>query len=87
SCTYPRITAFALGLTAFLLLVAFHAIINASCCNKLSMLPLGFYYYLTISSIKDTNQMGTPVSADNHGNTMTQPQVPAQMTLQPVFVP
>ncbi|RZC74081.1 hypothetical protein C5167_049561 [Papaver somniferum] len=48
----------------------------------------GVLYYLNISLIKDRNQMGTPVNTDNHGNiAMTQPQVPAQMSLQPVFVP
>ncbi|KAI3925718.1 hypothetical protein MKX01_003277 [Papaver californicum] len=152
-CTYPRTPAFALGLTAFLVLIVAHAIINASagcnCCNKLSSawvsfcavfswlmfglasilllagsvlndrhtvddmysvdfcyevlrpwifakgailglisVTFGVLYYLTISSIKDTIQMGTPVNVDNHGSIlMTQPQVPAQMNLQPVFVP
>ncbi|KAI3856376.1 hypothetical protein MKX03_034458, partial [Papaver bracteatum] len=152
-CTYPRTPAFALGLTAFLVLIVAHAIINAStgciCCNKLSgawvtfcavfswlvsalgsilllagsllndrhtvderysvdfcyevlrpwifakgailgliSVTFGVLYYINISSIIHMNQMGTPVNADNHGNiAMTQPQVPAQMTQQPVFVP
>ncbi|KAI3913725.1 hypothetical protein MKW98_011786, partial [Papaver atlanticum] len=152
-CAYPRTPAFALGLTAFVVLIVTHGIINASAgcmyCNKLSSawvtfcavfswlmstlasiqllagsilndrhtmdemysvdfcyevlrpwifakgailglisVTFGVLYYLNISSIKDRNQMGTPVNTDNHGNiAMTQPQVPAQMSLQPVFVP
>ncbi|KAI3913723.1 hypothetical protein MKW98_011784, partial [Papaver atlanticum] len=43
-CTYPRSSAFALGLTAFLLLVVAHAIINASAgcirCNNNAWMSL-----------------------------------------------
>ncbi|XP_026379410.1 uncharacterized protein LOC113274140 [Papaver somniferum] len=43
-CTYPKSPAFALGLTAFLLLVVAHAIINASagciCCNNSAWMSL-----------------------------------------------
>ncbi|XP_026407664.1 uncharacterized protein LOC113302913 isoform X2 [Papaver somniferum] len=110
-CTYPRTPAFALGLTAFFVLIVAHAIINASagciCCNKLSgawvtfcavfswlMSALASILLLAGSLLNDRhtvderNQMGTPSNTDNHGNiAMTQPQVPAQMTQQPVFVP
>ncbi|KAI3859776.1 hypothetical protein MKW98_011593 [Papaver atlanticum] len=45
-CTYPRTPAFALGLTAFLVLIIAHAIINAaSGCNfrnKLCSAPIAF---------------------------------------------
>ncbi|KAI3950091.1 hypothetical protein MKW98_008536 [Papaver atlanticum] len=139
-CTYPRTPAFSLGLTAFLVLIIAHAIINAAAgCNfrnKLCSAPIAFcalfswlmsalasilllagslvndrhtmavldyevvepwifakgamlglvsviagvVYYLTISSIKQMNQMVTPVNVDNHGNiAMAQPQVPAQI--------
>ncbi|MCL7030344.1 hypothetical protein MKW94_018780, partial [Papaver nudicaule] len=62
--------------------------VNGSLWGLLSVV-LGILYYHSISSTKNMNQMGNPGNANNHGSiAMTQPQVPAQMTLQePVFVP
>ncbi|XP_026378505.1 uncharacterized protein LOC113272937 [Papaver somniferum] len=51
-CTYPRTPAFALGLTAFLVLIVAHAIINASVgCISLNKLcsSYWFLFYAIIS--------------------------------------
>ncbi|OVA18477.1 Protein of unknown function DUF1218 [Macleaya cordata] len=53
----------------------------------IASVTLGIIYYLTISSFKNRDQWGGPVHTNQGGIAMAQPQVPPQMTEQPIFVP